>query len=147
EKKEKSEKIIPKDIAKEDHKYFEAVPFTSDEQKEAEISMGESYFQAGAIYRDKLNEPEKARALLEHFLSKLQDNPYRENALFLLVRIYKDKGDESRANRYLEQLKKEFPNSDFITIIENPEILQNEKKQVVRPEDKVNDLYEKQFNH
>jgi tetratricopeptide (TPR) repeat protein len=147
EEKVTKEKVIPKDIAKEDAKYFEDVPFSPEEQKEAEISMGESYFMAGAIYRDKLNEPEKARQLLEHFLSKMQDNPYRENALFLLVRLYKDKGDESRANRYLEQLKKEFPNSDFITIIENPEILQNEKKQVVRPEDRVNSLYEKQFNH
>lgn len=130
---------MPSDISKEDEKYFALVPFDVQAQEAAEFSMGESYFKAGAIYRDKLNEVQKAKALLEQFLSKNLKNSYRENILYLLIKIYESEGNEPQVNRLKSMLNQEYPNSKFIQILQNPEQVSNERSS---PEDLVNDLYE-----
>src|SRR5690606_20604224 len=71
---------LPADIKEEDAKYFTSVPFSKKEQDLSELGMGESYFLAASIYRDKLQEPAKAKFLLEQLLQKLNPNQYRENA-------------------------------------------------------------------
>lgn len=135
-----SKKVFPPDIAEDDKSYFENVPFGSEQQIEAEYAMGQGYFLAGNIYREKLNQEAKAKQLLEEFLSKLKDNPFRENALYLLIKICESEGDVNKVRLYRSMLDNEFPNSDFALVLDNPELFK-EGKTEKSPEQVVGDLY------
>jgi tetratricopeptide (TPR) repeat protein len=140
-------KELPKDIAEDDAKYFENVPFEKEEQKEAELSMGRSYFQAANIYREKLDETEKSKKLLEEFLKRFKEgqNPYRENALYLLIKIYQAENNSSKVQELKNLLQKEFPESDFIQILDNPDFVNDSRKQKT-PETIVKEFYYQFYN-
>ena len=127
---------LPSDIKEEDAKYFVSVPFSKKEQDLSELAMGESYFLAASIYREKLQEPAKAKFLLEQFLQKLKPNQYRENALYLLIKIYEAEGNTTKVNLLKAQLVSEFPESDFIKILDNPDLFKEGEGQNT-PEQKV----------
>jgi len=133
---EKVVEQLPSDISEEDAKYFTSVPFSKKAQETAELSMGESYFLAANVYREKLQEPLKAKLLLEQFLNKLKPNPYRENALYLLIKIYEAEGNSAKVSQLKAQLASEFPDSDFLKILENPDLFKEGKGQNT-PEQKV----------
>lgn len=140
------ERVLPDDINEEDADYFANVPFTESEKEEALKSMGQSYFQAANLYREKLNEPEKAKMLLDAFLTKLKDNPFRENALYLLVKIYDSEGNTEMAQKFKNQLMDEYPESEFLIILDQPEKYA-EKKESSSPDKKVKSYYHRFYNY
>ncbi len=141
-----SSKNFPTDIHPDDISYFANVPFDLEEQKAAESIMGRCYFQAGSIYREKLNQPDKAVSLLEEMIRKLKPNEYRENVFFLLYKVHQSNGNIDKANHIFTLLEEEFPNSEFIEIIKNPETIK-EKKTVKSPDDLLKDLYHQFYQH
>ncbi|MCO6495731.1 MAG: tetratricopeptide repeat protein [Bacteroidetes bacterium] len=130
---------MPEDIAKEDQKYFVKVPFDIKLQENAEKSLGESYFKAGTIYRNKLSEPIRAKEILEQFLEKYKNNPYRENVIYLLIKIYENEGNSAKANYLKERLNVEFPESKFNQLLTNPELVKGERNS---PDEIISDQYE-----
>jgi tetratricopeptide (TPR) repeat protein len=141
EKKNVPPQELPPDLKEEDAAFFAAVPFTKEAKEKAKYAMGESYFLAAGIYRDQLQEEEKARLLLDNFERKLPENPFMENAYYMLHKIYSNVGNAAKAEEYLQKLKNKFPKSDFITILENPEQLR-ENKPMQTTEQKVEQLYQ-----
>ncbi|MBX2985986.1 MAG: tetratricopeptide repeat protein [Bacteroidia bacterium] len=135
-------KKIPDDVGKEDQKYFATVPFDVKSQEKAESSLGESYFKAGTIYRDKLSEPNKAKELFEQFLNKWKNNSYRENIIYLLIKLYESEGNTSKVASLKELLAKEFPESKFLQLLDNNGKVIGGRN---TPEDIVNDLYEQYY--
>lgn len=137
---------LPPDIKEEDAAFFANVPFTNEAKEKARYEMGESYYLASSIYRDQLQEEDKARLLLEKFEKKLPENPFIENAYYMLYKIYSAAGNTTKAEEYLKKLKKDFPSSDFIAVLENPEKFK-ENKPLETTEQKVALLYQTFYAH
>lgn len=135
---------LPKDILEQDAKYFANVPFSKLAKEEAQNSLSESYFNASLLYRDKLNETLKSLELLLEFIRRNNGNGYRENALYLLVKIYRDLGQNIQAEEHLSKLKLNYPESKFIPILEGNVKLAEEGLQSM--DLAINTLYEKTYN-
>lgn len=135
---------LPKDILEQDAKYFANVPFSKLAKDEAQNSLSESYFNASLLYRDKLNETLKSLELLLEFIRRNNGNGYRENALYLLVKIYRDLGQNIQAEEHLSKLKLNYPESKFIPILEGNVKLAEEGLQSI--DLAINTLYEKTYN-
>lgn len=135
---------LPKDILEQDAKYFANVPFSKLAKEEAQDSLSESYFNASLLYRDKLNETLKSLELLLEFIRRNNGNGYRENALYLLVKIYRDLGQNIQAEEHLSKLKLNYPESKFIPILEGNVKLAEEGLQSM--DLAINTLYEKTYN-
>lgn len=136
---------LPKDILEQDAKYFANVPFSKLAKQDAQNSLSESYFNASLLYRDKLSETQKSLELLLEFIRRNNGNGYRENAFYLLVKIYRDLGQNIQAEEYLTKLKLTYPESKFIPILEG-NVKLAEDGGLKSLDLAINLLYEKTYN-
>ncbi|MBC7425133.1 MAG: tetratricopeptide repeat protein, partial [Bacteroidia bacterium] len=125
-----AENTLMLNAPEERKKYYEFIPVTKAQKDKARYSMWESYIMAANIYYQQLNEPEKAMKLLQELLSKYPGNSFEANAWYLLAKINKDKGNMAKWSEYKDLIEKNYPDSPFLSILNNTLEKQPDKPKV-----------------
>lgn len=112
--------------AVEKAKLLEGIPTTPEAKEAAILKVQEAYFNLGDIYRNGLDREDKGAESYQTLVEKYPQTTYKLDALFALYSIYQPK-DISRANRYKDQIIREFPDSLIAKILIDPQYL--EKKE------------------
>lgn len=111
--------------------YMELIPF-SDSAKTATVeTISESYYQLGLIYKEDLNDFDEAIEAFEALLEKHPKNKYEALSYYQLYRLSELTKATLMAEKYLKKLELEYPNSDYLTMILNPEGYYGENKEEV----------------
>jgi tetratricopeptide (TPR) repeat protein len=112
-----------KDPALEEYERInQQLPKTPEQIAEAHEKIENAYFALGDIYYFKLLEKDNAVASFEKLLERFPETEYRPEVLYKLYLIFKDTQPD-RAERYVQELKNDFPESSFAKILINPDYL------------------------
>jgi hypothetical protein len=80
----------------------------------------EAYFDAGVIYKEKLEDVPQAINTFETLNSRFPKSDNRVMVLYFLYRLHEEKGNIDFARDYKRLLLKEFSNSDYAKLIKDP---------------------------
>lgn len=117
----------PEELAGAQKQMFYAdIPFTEEQQQQALAQIEGAYYKLGGIYDFDLNEKQNAVETFETLLSRFPSSEYKPEVLYQLYLIYKELSDDTYI-KYKNQLLKEFPESIYAKIIENPNYRQESK--------------------
>jgi tetratricopeptide (TPR) repeat protein len=111
------------------------VPQSKSQLQSAEADKYLAMFELGVLYRKDLERLDKAILTLEQLLREYPTTEKKAETYYHLYLAHKDSGNNSNAQRYLERLKAEFPESPFTQILSDPNYadkINDEKQQLDR---------------
>src|SRR6185369_5940694 len=114
QKKEAKEDVIGKIISQ--------LPKTDEQKKEALAKIEDAYFHLGDLYYFNLSEKDNAAQSYEKLLARFPQSEHVPEVLYKLYLIHKEKND-GLAERYAQQLQRDFPTSTFARILINPDYI------------------------
>lgn len=117
---------------------FRDVPQTPELVEAAHKKIQDALFALGRLFREKLENEEKAIAALEELLRRYPATTLRPEALYLLYLAYYDSGKTSDAKRCYDLLTAEFPDSPYALLLTDPEYLKKTRDR----ETKINQYYD-----
>lgn len=99
--------------------FYSAVPRTAEDKQKSLDQIETAYFRLGNIYNLQLNEKEEAASTFEKLIDRFPASGYKPETLYQLHLIYKGMED-SRTDRYKEELIRHHPNSVYAKLLINP---------------------------
>ena len=107
--------------------YMAQIPFTEEQVAASNEIIKDGLFNAGVIFKDKLNH----LPLSEKHLLRLTDNypDYEKmpDAYYHLFLLYSRKGEFATADSYVDKLKKDFPDNAWTVLLSDPYFKENAK--------------------
>lgn len=116
--------------------FFSQIPFSKEAQQEANKKIDDALFNLGNIYYLQLKEVGQSALTFEKLLGRYPETEHKPEALYQLYLIYKD-SIQDKADRFAKMLVKEFPNSIYAKLTQNP----NYREESKAAEEKVKKLY------
>ncbi len=120
--------------------FYAKIPFSEERKTELNQEMEIAYYKLGNIYNFDLKEKKDASDTYITLIERYDDTEYKPEVLYLLYIYFKDL-DKTKAQQYANQLTKQFPETIFAKLIENP----NYREESNVASAKVKLIYEKAF--
>ena len=119
-----------KDIYSQEY-YMDLIPFT-DSAKSATIDLiVESFYQLGLIYKEELKDFNEAVNAFETLIEAYPKNKYEPLSYYQLYTSYKLLNNDSSAEEYVQKLKQEYPDCEYLKMILDPEGYYSENKESI----------------
>lgn len=100
--------------------YLRQIPRGSDEIRNSEEIVQDGLYNMGELLKDKLNDPNAARAEFMRLLTDYPDNVYRPDVYRDLYIMAMREGNETDAEKWRLTLIKEFPDSPYAKAMSDP---------------------------
>ena len=126
---------------------LEAIPLTNEQLKKSNGLIIEALYRMGNIYRVDLKNQKKAIETFEELVKRFPENDHLPETYYNLYILYKEKGNQSKADQYKNLLLDKFPESTFAKYIINPELLEEEKMKDKLLNDFYRDAYTLYLNN
>ena len=107
--------------------YLAQIPFTEDQIEASNKIIEDGLFNAGVIFKDKLNNLPLSEKQLTRLTSQYPDFEKMADAYYHMYLLYMRKGETDVAEEYVERLKKEYPESEWTTLLSDPYFVENAK--------------------
>lgn len=107
--------------------YLAQIPFTEDQIEASNKIIEDGLFNAGVIFKDKLNNLPLSEKQLIRLTSQYPDFEKMADAYYHMYLLYMRKGETDMAEGYVERLKKEYPESEWTTLLSDPYFVENAK--------------------
>jgi len=109
-----------KDIYSREY-YLDIIP-TTDSAKTATVDLiVQSFYQLGLIYKEELQDYPEALKVFETLLSAYPKNKYEALSYYQLYNTHKLLDENLPAQAYFKKLQEEYPESDYLKMILDPE--------------------------
>ncbi len=82
----------------------------------------DAFYLMGSIYKEELNNTQKAVAAFEELNNRFPKNKYLLNNYYVLYRMYHTEKKEAKSEFYKDKILNEFPESEFALLIKNPNV-------------------------
>lgn len=113
--------LLSKSKGKKDKKfYLKNVPTTPDAFAKSDTRIIEAYYKVGSIYKEQLLNNLKSTETFEELIKRYPENKYKLNSYYQLYRIYLAMNNLPKSDFYKNILLKDYPDSDYATIIKTP---------------------------
>ncbi len=113
--------------------YLKDLPLTDSLVEISNDKIATALFNAGRVFRERLNDKARSGETYSELLSRYPNNPLVPEVLYNLYNMTKDT-DPAQAQRYRDRLINGYPDSEFTLILVNPEYLQMKQKAAERAE-------------
>lgn len=107
--------------------YLAQIPFTEGQIEASNKIIEDGLFNAGVIFKDKLNNLPLSEKQLKRLTSQYPDFEKMADAYYHMYLLYMRKGETDVAEGYVERLKKEYPESEWTTLLSDPYFVENAK--------------------
>ncbi|MBI4945701.1 MAG: tetratricopeptide repeat protein [Bacteroidetes bacterium] len=101
--------------------YLKNIPFSDEQKTKANEKILEAYYNLGSIYKEDLDDDQKAEETFEALLKHYPDSKYTLNLYYQLYRLYLADKEQGKANFYKDKILNEYPDSEYAKIIKNPD--------------------------
>ena len=105
---------------KDKNYYLKNIPTSPDALAKSNIKIVEAYYNVGSIYKEQLLNNQKSVEAFEELLQRYPENKYKLTSYYQLYRIYLSMSNQPKSDYYKNILLKDYPDSDYATIIRNP---------------------------
>lgn len=109
--------------------YLSEIPLTEKQFAESQKKVEEALYEAGVIYKEKLDDVDNAIEMFDNLVQRFPDSEYLITAYYQLYRLYVKKeqmgnyfgaGFTDNSLYYKELILEEFPYSEYAKLIRNP---------------------------
>ncbi len=105
--------------------YLQQIPFTEEQMAESNALLQEALFNAGVIYKDKLEDFTLAENTLERLNTQFPDYERTDEVYYNMYLMYSRWKRWDEAERYRQLLLTDFPYSDYTLTINDPDYAEN----------------------
>ena len=105
--------------------YLAQIPFTPEQKAASNQLLADGLFHAGIIFKDRLDNLALSEKMLLRLVDNFPDFAHLDDAYYHLYLLYSRKKQTQMANSYVEKLKKDYPESQFTTLLSDPYYLEN----------------------
>ena len=106
--------------------YMAQIPFSEEQVAESNTIIAEGLYNSGVIFKDKLdNLPLSEKQFKRLIGGTFPDFPKMAEAYYHLYLLYMRRGDKPTADSYVERLRKEYPESEWTTLLTDPYFVEN----------------------
>lgn len=105
--------------------YIQQIPFTEEQMDESNAILQDALFNAGLIYKDKLEDFGLAEKTLTRLLRQFPGFSQLDVVYYNLYLMYSRWKRTDLAEKYRTLLFEQFPYSDFTTTLSNPDFEEN----------------------
>ena len=118
----------PDSLAADPHNreyYLAQIPFSEEQLQESNTIIKDGLFNAGVIFKDKLDNLTLAERQLHRLTADYPDYEQMDQAWYHLFLLYSRRGQTALADSCLARLKADYPESDFTTLLSDPYFVEN----------------------
>ncbi len=142
EEEEVAEEVIDFRLTDEDiARILKDIPDTDEEIADAHQQIEEAMFKLGILYRDRLENNEKAVETLEELLKRYPHSAHEEEALYYLYVAYTDMDDSANAKLAYDRLMAKYADGTYARVLTDPNYL----KQMNEEERKLTNYYNETY--
>ena len=106
--------------------YLAQIPFTEEQVAESNAIIADGLYNSGVIFKDKLdNLPLSEKQLMRLIGGDYPNFEKMAEAYYHLYLLYMRKGERQTADSYVARLKKEYPESEWTTLLTDPYFVEN----------------------
>ena len=106
--------------------YMAQIPFTEEQVAESNAIIADGLYNSGVIFKDKLdNLPLSEKQLMRLIGGDYPNFEKMAEAYYHLYLLYMRKGKKQTADSYVSRLKKEYPESEWTTLLTDPYFVEN----------------------
>jgi tetratricopeptide (TPR) repeat protein len=117
--------------------YLQSIPLTPDALAKSNNKILDAYYNLGSIYKEQLENNEKSTETFEEMLKRYPENKYKLSIYYQLYRTYLSMNNKVKSDYYKDKILNEYPESEYATIIKNPE----SAEQIAANRNKVENFY------
>ena len=110
--------------------YLAQIPFTPEQLAESNKLLEDGLYHAGVIFKDKLDNLPLSRKSLLRLVNNHPDYAHLDDAYYHLYLLYSRERKPEMAQTYLLKLKAEYPESQWTTLLSDPNYAENVKRGV-----------------
>lgn len=119
-----------KDIYSRDY-YLDIIPFSDSAKASTVDIIVQSFYQLGLIYKEDLKDYDEAINAFETLVEAYPKNNYEALSYYQLYSSHLLIEENLSAEQYIQRLMKEYPNSDYLKMILDPEGYYSSNKEEV----------------
>ena len=105
--------------------YLAQIPFSEEQIAESNRTIEDGLYNSGVIFKDKLDNLILAEKQLRRLADNYLDFEKMADAYYHLYLLYMRRGETQTANAYIDRLKKDFPDSEWTTLLSDPHFVEN----------------------
>ena len=107
--------------------YLKDIPFTEEQKAECHAIISDGLFNSGVIFKDKFDNLRLSEKQFSRLTADYPDFEKMDEVFYHLFLLYSRKGETMVANGYVEQLREKFPDSQWTTVLTDPNYVENSK--------------------
>ncbi len=107
--------------------YLAQIPFSEDQIQESNKILTDGLYHSGVIFKDKLDNLGLSEKALRRVETQYPDYEHMDDVFYHLYLLYSRKGLPSTADTYIARLKKDYPKSQWTTLLTDPYYAENAK--------------------
>ena len=130
-----------KEIYGDKYAWYKDIPKNEKELAEANKKIEEALLGLGQVFRDNLNQPEKAIETFETLIRRYPKSEHAPKAYYALFRLYEDL-DPYRADDYKEYICETWPKSKYCKLANNQDVGEDAKQAKDECKSAYNALYQ-----
>jgi tetratricopeptide (TPR) repeat protein len=103
--------------------YLRNIPTTQAAMDSSNARVVDAYYSLGMIYREQLDDKPRSVEAFETLLKRYPNNKYTLASYYQLYRLNLSMGNKERAEYYRNLIIKQYPDSEYANILQNPNYL------------------------
>ena len=107
--------------------YIAQIPFTEEQIAESNNLIKDGLFNSGIIFKDKLDNLPLGKKALTRLTTQYTDYARNDEAWYHLFLLYSRQGLTEEAERCITMLQQDFPESDWTTLLSDPNFRENQR--------------------
>jgi tetratricopeptide (TPR) repeat protein len=123
--------------------YLQNLPFTEEKIALSDSLIETALYNLGFIYKDKLEDDEKAIETFDTLLARFPDGRYLMEVYYQLNRLYIKKENIEKAEEFKNLLVQKYPDSDYAKLLLDP----NYFKELEAQKNMATTLYNETYDH
>ncbi len=121
--------------------YLKDVPLTEEKMKKSNDKVEKALYNMGYIYYEGLKDLKKAKETFEILITRFPNGKQCLGSYYQLYQINSDLEDQAKKNYYKDLILKDYPESDYAKIINDPDYY----KQIQARKNEINLFYDETY--
>ena len=133
---------VPTDKEKYSRDYYlEQLPLEDEEQLILLSKIEAAYYDLGSLFKEEVEDYPQSISVYNEMTQRFPSTNYMPLIYFDLYSVYTLQGDSLKAQKYLEKIKKEYPESDYLSILNGNNVEDTKLSQDKKSYKLAHDLY------
>ena len=107
--------------------YLAQIPFTEEQRQQSDNIIKEGLFNAGIIFKDKLDNLSLSYKALNRLTSQYADYERNDEAWYHLFLLYSRQGRQQEASNCVSRLQQDYPESQWTILLSDPNFAENQR--------------------